>query len=44
MEEFAAGATLEVRPRTQLDDEVSSGSPWLEVQIDETRMLRDEDR
>jgi hypothetical protein len=41
MEEFAADTTLEVRRKTQLDDEVSSGAPWMEVQTDETRMLRE---
>jgi hypothetical protein len=41
MEEFAVDTTLEVRRKTRLDDEHSSGAPWMEVQMDETRMLRE---
>jgi hypothetical protein len=41
MAEFAADTTLEVRRKSQLDDEVSSGAPWIEVHTDETRMLRE---
>jgi hypothetical protein len=41
MAEFAADTTLEVRPKSQLDDEVSSVSPWMEVHTDENRMLRE---
>jgi hypothetical protein len=41
MEEFSADTTLEVRRKIQLDDEVSSGALWMEVQTDETRMLRE---
>jgi hypothetical protein len=40
MEEFAADTTLEVRRKSQLDDEVSSGAPWMEVHMDETLILR----
>jgi hypothetical protein len=39
MAEFAADTTLEVRWKSQLVDEVSSGSTWMEVHTDETRML-----
>jgi hypothetical protein len=41
MEEFAAETTLEVRSKTRLDDEVSLGATWMEVQTDETRMIRE---
>jgi hypothetical protein len=41
MAEFAVDTTLEVRPKTHLDDEVSLGAPWMEVHMDEIRMLRE---
>jgi hypothetical protein len=41
MEEFAVDTTLEIKRKTRLDDEVSSGAPWMEVQTDETWMLRE---
>jgi hypothetical protein len=41
MAEFAVDITFEVRRKTQLDDEVSSEAPWMEVHTDEARMLRE---
>jgi hypothetical protein len=40
--EFTVDTTLEVRRKSQLDDEVFSGAPWMEVHTDETRMLREQ--
>jgi hypothetical protein len=39
MVELLADTTLEIRRKTRLDDEVSLGTPWMDVHTDETRML-----
>jgi hypothetical protein len=41
MAELAVDTTLELRQKSQLDHEVSSGAPWMEVQMDETWMLHE---